>query len=190
MKRTLIRLVTLPCALLVSGVALAHTGHHEVPGFFSGLSHPLTGSDHLAAMLAVGLWAGIGVRGQAWLPVTTFLLFMACGAALGMNGIALPGGDAGPVAGNRRHRAGGCLRTVPRQCARRRDAVRCGTRALRARLPRIHGGLAPRRTRAGAHRAADPDGVAVAGRRHDYRWFWRLAVAGDLIGRTDTEDAP
>jgi len=98
MKRTLIRLVTLPCALLVSGVALAHTGHHEVPGFFSGLSHPLTGPDHLAAMLAVGLWAGIGARGQAWLPVTTFLLFMACGAALGMNGIALPGVEAGIAA--------------------------------------------------------------------------------------------
>ena len=95
MKRTLIRLVTLPCALLVSGVALAHTGHHDVSGFLSGLGHPLTGPDHLAAMLAVGLWAGIGARGQAWLPVTTFLVFMTCGALLGMSGIAVPGVEAG-----------------------------------------------------------------------------------------------
>jgi urease accessory protein len=98
MKRTLIRLVTLPCALAVSGMALAHTGHHDVPGFLSGLSHPLTGPDHLAAMLAVGLWAGVGARRRAWLPVTTFLVFMTCGAALGINGIALPGLEAGIAA--------------------------------------------------------------------------------------------
>jgi urease accessory protein len=98
MKRTLIRLVTLPCALLVSGVALAHTGHHDVPGFFTGLSHPLTGPDHLAAMLAVGLWAGMNNRAPAWLPVATFLVFMTCGAVVGMSGIVLPGVEAGIAA--------------------------------------------------------------------------------------------
>jgi urease accessory protein len=98
MKRTLIRLVTLPCALSVSGMALAHTGHHEVPGFLGGLSHPLTGLDHLAAMLAVGLWAGMNTRGQAWLPVTAFLVFMTCGALLGISGLVLPGVEAGIAA--------------------------------------------------------------------------------------------
>jgi len=98
MKRTLIRLVTLPCTLAVSGMALAHTGHHEVSGFLSGLGHPLTGPDHLAAMLAMGLWAGIGAHQRAWLPVTTFLVFMTCGAALGMSGIALPGVESGIAA--------------------------------------------------------------------------------------------
>ena len=98
MKRTMIRLVTLPCAFSVSGLVMAHTGHHDVSGLLGGLGHPLTGLDHLAAMLAVGLWAGSGARGQAWLPVTTFLVFMACGAALGMSGIALPGVEAGIAA--------------------------------------------------------------------------------------------
>jgi len=98
MKRTMIRLVTLPCALTFSGLALAHTGSHEVSGFLSGLSHPLTGPDHLAAMLAVGLWAGTGARGRAWLPVAAFLVFMICGSLLGMSGIALPGVEAGIAA--------------------------------------------------------------------------------------------
>jgi len=98
MKRNLIRLVTLPCALTFSGLTLAHTGHPAVSGFLGGLSHPFTGLDHLAAMLAVGLWAGSGARGQAWLPVTAFLMFLACGALLGMSGIALPGVEAGVAA--------------------------------------------------------------------------------------------
>jgi len=98
MKRTMIRLVTLPCALTFSGLALAHTGHHDIPGFLSGLGHPLTGPDHLAAMLAVGLWAGTGACGRAWLPVAAFLVCMTCGALLGMGGIALPGVEAGIAA--------------------------------------------------------------------------------------------
>lgn len=46
--------------LLASSVALAHPGHATVsPGnmLAAGLLHPLTGIDHLLAMLAVGLWA-------------------------------------------------------------------------------------------------------------------------------------
>jgi urease accessory protein len=98
MKRTLIRLVTLPCALTFSGLAMAHPGGHDLPGLLGGLSHPLTGPDHLVAMLAVGLWAGTGDRARAWLPVTTFLVFMTCGGALSMSGIALPGVEAGIAA--------------------------------------------------------------------------------------------
>ena len=95
MKRNLIRLVTLPAALLVSGMVLAHTGSHEAPGFIAGIGHPLAGLDHLAAMLAVGLWAALGLRRQAWLPVTAFLLFMACGAFAGRAGLGMPGVEAG-----------------------------------------------------------------------------------------------
>lgn len=98
MKRNIIRFVTLLCAPLVSGAVMAHTGHHQVSGLLSGIGHPLMGLDHLAAMLAVGLWAGIGVRRQVWLPVTTFLVFMAGGAALAMGGVGLPGVEAGIAA--------------------------------------------------------------------------------------------
>jgi len=95
MKHNLIRLVTLSGSLLVSGVALAHSGSHEASGFTAGFGHPLTGLDHLAAMLAVGLWAAIGFRRQAWLPVAVFPVFMACGAAAGMGGVNMPGVETG-----------------------------------------------------------------------------------------------
>ena len=41
--------------ILTPSVALAHPGHGI--GFLAGLEHPLTGMDHLLAMLAIGLWA-------------------------------------------------------------------------------------------------------------------------------------
>ena len=78
---------------LVSGAALAHPGH-EIPGnmFLSGLSHPLTGIDHLFAMLAVGLWSALthdNIRSALWTPVS-FLSLLLVGALLGMAGVTLP----------------------------------------------------------------------------------------------------
>ncbi|HWT21636.1 MAG TPA: HupE/UreJ family protein, partial [Variovorax sp.] len=48
-------------AMLLPLAASAHTGadggiHH---GFATGFLHPLTGADHLAAMVAVGLWSAL-----------------------------------------------------------------------------------------------------------------------------------
>jgi len=94
MKRNLMRIAVALCALPASGIALAHTGSHPVTGFVSGVTHPLLGADHLAAMLAIGLLAGIG-RQRAGLPVTAFLLFMALGAAAGMLGIGIAGVETG-----------------------------------------------------------------------------------------------
>ncbi len=48
--------ILLATLILLPLPALAHTGH-DAGGFASGLLHPLTGSDHLLAMFAVGLWA-------------------------------------------------------------------------------------------------------------------------------------
>jgi len=98
MKRKLTGLVILPLALGFSGLAMAHPGGHGLPGLLGGLAHPLTGLDHLAAMLAVGLWAGSGGRARTWSPVAAFLVFMACGALSGMNGIHVPGVEAGIAA--------------------------------------------------------------------------------------------
>lgn len=95
MNRNMIRLITLPCVLSVPAMSMAHTGSHEVTGFIGGISHPLAGLDHLAAMLAVGLWAAVGFRRQAWLPVTACLVFMTCGAVAGMAGIGMPGVETG-----------------------------------------------------------------------------------------------
>jgi len=44
-------------AVLVPATGHAHPGHESVSGIMAGLMHPWTGLDHVAAMLAVGLWA-------------------------------------------------------------------------------------------------------------------------------------
>jgi urease accessory protein len=59
--------------------AAAHPGHAAASGLMAGLLHPLTGLDHLLALLAVGLWSRQQRRGMALPPV--FLVLMALGAS-------------------------------------------------------------------------------------------------------------
>ena len=42
--------------LAMAAPAFAHTGEGLAGGFAGGFVHPLLGPDHIAAMLAVGLW--------------------------------------------------------------------------------------------------------------------------------------
>ena len=57
-------------ALLASGPAAAHTGAGVPGGLVSGFLRPLSGWDHLVAMVAVGLWgAQLGRLGLWVLPV-------------------------------------------------------------------------------------------------------------------------
>lgn len=93
LKQLVMALFILP----VPGAVMAHTGH-DVAGLASGFVHPLSGLDHLAAMLAVGLWAGLTAGRRAWIPVAAFMGFMSLGAVLGMTGIPLPGVEAGIAA--------------------------------------------------------------------------------------------
>jgi urease accessory protein len=66
--------------------------------FLAGLLHPLTGTDHLIAMLAIGLWAAqLGNRARLWLPAGTLMLLL-CGALLGLAQLQLPFSDAVIVA--------------------------------------------------------------------------------------------
>ncbi len=98
MKKNAIRMVAALGAFSASGIAVAHTGSHEVSGFFSGITHPLMGLDHLAVILAVGLWLGVSARRQAPLLMSVFLAVMAMGAAAGAAGLALPGIETGIAA--------------------------------------------------------------------------------------------
>ncbi len=76
--------------LLVSGPAAAHTEVGVPGGLLSGFLHPLTGLDHLVAMVAVGLWgAQLGKPGIWVLPIC-FPTVMALGGVLGILGIPLP----------------------------------------------------------------------------------------------------
>ncbi|MEI6073363.1 MAG: HupE/UreJ family protein [Verrucomicrobiae bacterium] len=76
--------------LLIPTLAHAHVGIGETSGFLHGMGHPLTGIDHICAMVAVGLWASQMGGRSLWLVPLTFLLVMATGGLLGMSGITLP----------------------------------------------------------------------------------------------------
>jgi urease accessory protein len=83
--------------LLVPVLAHAHPGH-GTGGIVHGLSHPISGLDHLLAMLAVGLWAGqLGGRAR-WQVPAAFLGVMIFGGLLGMSGAAIPGIEQGILA--------------------------------------------------------------------------------------------
>jgi len=84
--------------MLMSGLmllpALAHSGSVS-GGLLGGLAHPLFGPDHVAAMVAVGLWgAFLGPPAMFILPVV-FPLVMAAGGVLGILGVLLPGVEIG-----------------------------------------------------------------------------------------------
>ena len=81
-----------------SDAALAHTGLAHAVSFASGFGHPWTGLDHMLAMVAVGLWAGLN-RGRAlWAWPVAFVGVMLAGGALGMAGISIPMVEPGILA--------------------------------------------------------------------------------------------
>src|SRR3546814_7447739 len=81
------------CAL-VTGVQTCalpiYAGHDTLSGFAAGLLHPLSGVDHLLAMLMVGLWAGIAFPRFWWVCPAAFISFMLGGFAHGAAGGAFP----------------------------------------------------------------------------------------------------
>ncbi|MCU0910068.1 MAG: HupE/UreJ family protein [Rhodobacteraceae bacterium] len=77
-------------AALISGPALAHTGHADASGFLHGLAHPIFGADHLLAMLAVGLWSGFVLPTRFWAGAAAFMGAMALGAGLSWGGVGYP----------------------------------------------------------------------------------------------------
>ncbi|GJD56151.1 HupE/UreJ family protein [Methylobacterium dankookense] len=86
----------LPALLLLApGAALAHPGHGEAVGFAQGFAHPLGGLDHVLAMVAVGLLAGIRGGAARFVLPAAFLAMMAAGAGLGVAGIGLPFAETG-----------------------------------------------------------------------------------------------
>lgn len=91
MRRLLrIAFVAAPIALY-SNQVFAHPGHDLGQTALQGLLHPLSGVDHVLAMLAVGLLA-FSLRGRAlWAVPITFILMMAAGGMLGAAGVELVG---------------------------------------------------------------------------------------------------
>ena len=86
----------LPVLLLLLAVpAHAHEREGAAAGFLSGLGHPVSGLDHVLAMVAVGLWGGQLGAPAVWVLPVTFPMVMALGGFLGLVGVALPGVEVG-----------------------------------------------------------------------------------------------
>ena len=89
-----LRLATFALLAAAGGTAFAHTGvdggsHHGA--FLQGLLHPWTGLDHLAAMLAVGVWSALVLgRPQVWQAPLAFVAMLVVGALAGFAGVEPP----------------------------------------------------------------------------------------------------
>src|SRR5262245_10691765 len=70
--------------------AFAHEQTGVGGGLVSGLLHPLTGMDHMIAMVAVGIWGAQLGAPALWVLPITFPLVMALGGVLGVLKIPLP----------------------------------------------------------------------------------------------------
>jgi len=64
-------------------------------GILAGLRHPISGLDHVLAMLAVGLWGAQLGKPAVWLLPVAFPMTMALGGTLGLIGVPLPGVEIG-----------------------------------------------------------------------------------------------
>lgn len=86
----------LAALVLLSGAfAHAHAQAGAASGFTTGFIHPISGLDHVLAMVAVGLWGAQLGAPAMWLLPVTFPLVMAVGGLLGLLGVALPGVEIG-----------------------------------------------------------------------------------------------
>jgi urease accessory protein len=82
-------------AMLLAGPVLAHTGGSVGGGFLTGFAHPISGWDHVVAMVAVGLWGAFLGMPAIWLLPIVFPMVMAFGGALGVVGIPVPSVETG-----------------------------------------------------------------------------------------------
>jgi urease accessory protein len=70
----------------------------QAAGFLAGFAHPVSGLDHVLAMVAVGVWgAQLGLP-AIWILPVTFPIVMALGGLLGLLGVPLPGVEIGIAA--------------------------------------------------------------------------------------------
>jgi urease accessory protein len=82
--------------LLLAAVPVsAHQQTGQAAGFLTGLKHPVSGLDHVLAMISVGLWGAQLGAPALWLLPVVFPMVMAFGGFLGLLGVPLPGTEIG-----------------------------------------------------------------------------------------------
>jgi len=92
-RKRLLSCIALAASLTCTSPVWAHPGHLDLQNgsaFIAGLLHPLTGLDHILAMVAVGLLA-FNLGGRAlWAIPASFIIAMIGGGALAIAGVHLP----------------------------------------------------------------------------------------------------
>ena len=91
-------LATFASTMLSAQPALAHPQKGAGAGFVTGFLHPISGPDHVLAMVAVGLWGAQLGAPAIWLLPVAFPMVMACGGMLGLVGVPVPGVEYGIAA--------------------------------------------------------------------------------------------
>jgi len=87
--------IALVGAVLLPEAALAHADAHPGGGFVAGFLHPISGLDHVVAMVAVGLWGAVLGPPALWVLPVAFPMVMAFGGLLALLGIPSPGVEIG-----------------------------------------------------------------------------------------------
>ena len=76
--------------MVASTPAWAHSEAGVPGGLLSGFLHPLSGLDHMVAMVSVGLWGAMLGAPAIWVLPIAFPLVMALGGVLGVLGVPVP----------------------------------------------------------------------------------------------------
>lgn len=85
-----IRVLVAVAFFLAAPPVSAHAVAGAAYDLAAGLRHPLTGADHLLAMVSVGIWGAELGAPAIWLFPVAFPLMMATGAVFGIIGVPLP----------------------------------------------------------------------------------------------------
>ena len=94
-RRTLTRAAFALAGALWPSLAWAHVEEGRAEGFLAGLHHPVSGLDHVLAMISVGLWGAQLGQPAVWILPVTFPMVMAFGGMLGLMGVPIPGVEVG-----------------------------------------------------------------------------------------------
>ena len=94
MTRTITSVVATVALLAFPSPLAAHEGG-AAAGLLSGLLHPVSGLDHVLAMLAVGIWGAQMGPPAIWVLPVTFPMVMALGGMLSLVGVPVPGVEIG-----------------------------------------------------------------------------------------------
>jgi urease accessory protein len=94
-REAILRAAAVAAVAVLPSIARAHAQEGIAGGFLTGFRHPISGSDHVLAMISVGVWGAQLGAPAMWLLPVAFPMVMALGGTMGLLGIPLPGTELG-----------------------------------------------------------------------------------------------